>query len=179
MAAAQRKWFQLGIKRALDVVVSASILVALSPLFLLSALAIKLETNGPIFLVTSENCYSHRSIRILRFRTGERRGIVGRMLTRSGVDQLPMLIAVLRGDLSIVGPHCQIDVLPSLVPNVLVNPLYDSAFRPGLVSLELTDELADPILRQIDADLYYVSHWSLWLDLKVMFLHLLSKDAYV
>ena len=179
MAAAQRKWFQLGIKRALDVVVSASILVALSPLFLFTALAIKLETNGPIFLVTHENCYNHRSIRILRFRTGEHRGLVGRSLMRSGLDQLPMLFNVLRGDLSIVGPHCQIDVLPSLVPDVFMNPLYDSAFRPGLISLELPDELADPILGQIDADLYYASHWSLWLDLKILFLHLLSKDAYV
>ena len=114
MAAAQRKWFQLGIKRALDVVVSASILVALSPLFLLTALAIKLETNGPIFSVTHENCYNHRSIQILRFRTAEHRGLVGRSLTRSGLDQLPMLFNVLRGDLSIVGPHCQIDVLHHL-----------------------------------------------------------------
>ena len=113
------------------------------------------------------------------FELGSAGAIVGRMLTRSGVDQLPMLFTVLRGDLSIVGPHCQVDVLPSLVPDVFVNPLYDSAFRPGLISLELPDELADPILRQIDADLYYVSHWSLWLDLKVIFLHLLSKGAYL
>ncbi len=179
MAAAQRKWFQLGIKRALDVVVAALILAALSPLLLLTALAIKLETNGPIFLITREDYYRRRSIQVVRFRTGENRGLVGSMLTRSGLDRLPMLFNVLRGDLSIVGPHCQVDVLPSLVPDVFPKPLYDNAFRPGLISLELPDELVDPISGQIEADLYYVSHWSLWLDLKIIFLHLLSKSAYL
>ena len=179
MAAAQRKWFQLGIKRGLDVVVSALILVALSPLVLLTALAIMLETNGPIFSVTRENYYRRRSIQVVRFRTGDHRGHVGRLLTRSGLDRLPMLFNVLRGDLSIVGPHCHADILPSLAPDVFVKALYDSAFRPGLISLELPDELADPSLGQIEADLYYASHWSLWLDLKILFLHLLSKGAYL
>jgi hypothetical protein len=68
------------------------------------------------------------------------------------------------GFLCIIGPRCQVDILPSLVPDVVANPLYDNAFRPGVISLELRDELADPILGQNEADLYYVSHWSLWLD---------------
>ena len=140
MAGARRKWFQLGIKRALDVVVSASILVALSPLFLLTALAIMLETNGPVFSVTHENYYRRRSIQIVRFRTGEPGGHVGRMLTRSGLDRLPMLFNVLRGELSIIGPRCQVDILPSLVPDVVANLLNDNAFRPGLIGLELPDE---------------------------------------
>jgi lipopolysaccharide/colanic/teichoic acid biosynthesis glycosyltransferase len=69
-----------------------------------------------------------------------------------------MLFNVLRGELSIIGPRCQVDILPSLVPDVVANRLYDNAFRPGLISFELRDELADPILGQNEADLYYVSH---------------------
>ena len=153
--------------------------VTLSPLLLLTALAIMLETNGPIFSVTHESYCRRRSIQIVRFRTGEPRGHVGRMLTRSRLDRLPMLFNVLRGDLSIIGPRCRVDILPSLVPDVVANPLYDNAFRPGLISLELPDELADPILGQNEADLYYVSHWSLWLDLKILLLHLFSKGAYL
>jgi lipopolysaccharide/colanic/teichoic acid biosynthesis glycosyltransferase len=99
------------------------------------------------------------------------------MLRRTGLDTLPKLFNVLRGDLSIIGPRCQVDTLPSLVPDVVVDPLYDNAFRPGLISLELPDELANPILKS-EADLYYVSHWSLWLDVKILFLHLLSKETY-
>ena len=170
MAGVRCKRFELGIKRALDVVASASILVALSPLLLLTALAIMLETNGPVFS-------RRRSIRVVRFRTGETH--VGRMLRRTGLDRLPKLFNVLRSDLSIIGPRCQVDTLPSLVPDVVVDPLYENVFRPGLISLKLADELANPIVGQSEADLYYVSHWSLWFDVKILFLHLLSKETYL
>jgi polysaccharide biosynthesis protein PslA len=177
MAGVRCKRFELGIKRALDVVASASILVALSPLLLLTALAIMLETNGPVFSVNHENYYRRRSIRVVRFRTGETH--VGRMLRRTGLDRLPKLFNVLRGDLSIIGPRCQVDTLPSLVPDVVVDPLYENVFRPRLISLKLPDELANPIVGQSEADLYYVSHWSLWFDVKILFLHLLSKETYL
>ncbi len=179
MATDRQKRFQLAIKRALDVVISFLILALLSPLILLMTVAIKFETGGPVFVVTRENCYSHQNIPVLRFQTGGYRHLVTRLLTESGFDQVPMLLNVLRGEMSIVGPRCQIDVPPSLVPMVVLDPLYESSLKPGLISPEIPDEAAVAGLRQVEADTYYVSHWSLWLDVKIIFVYLFSKAAYV
>ena len=178
MATDRQKRFQLAIKRALDVVISVLILALLSPLILLITVAIKFETGGPVFVVTRENCYSRQNIPVLRFQTGGYVSVT-RLLTESGFDQVPMLLNVLRGDMSIVGPRCQIDVPPSLVPRVELDPLYESSLKPGLISLEIPDEAAVAGLGQVEADTYYVSHWSLWLDVKILFVYLFSKAAYV
>jgi len=105
--------------------------------------------------------------------------MIGRFLTRSGLDQLPVLINVLRGEMSIIGPHCHI-VLPSMpLSDQLSLALLKTPLKPGLFNFEGPDERAEQILKQIEADLFYVSNWSLLLDAKILFSKLFSKTTYV
>src|SRR5262249_41064531 len=118
---------------------SASLaLLLLSPLFLFVLLAIRLGTGGPTFSVERAYRCNNQPISVLRFRTRDHGSVnaFGPLLTRSGLDQLPMLISVLRGELSIVGPHRY--VLPPLRIYDQVSPAFSNApFLPGLVSFEL------------------------------------------
>ena len=118
-------------------------------------------------------------IRVRRFRTRNHGSVnaFGPFLIGSGLDQLPMLISVLRGEMSIVGSHRY--VLPPLRSYDQVSPAFLNApFLPGLVCLEL------PLTERgegtnMDADMFYVLNWSLHLDAKVLFQHLFSKEAYI
>jgi len=166
--------FRLLLKRGFDIVVSAAGLIVLSPLFLLTSLAIKLETRGSIFSSRLEFCYNDQTIRTIRFRnTGS---YVGHFLVRSGLDRLPMLINVLRGDMSIVGPRCDV-IRPSLpLAKELARALTNSPLKPGIVGPE---DQGGSELRLIETDLFYVSNWSLLLDAKILLATLLSKASYI
>jgi len=103
------------IKRAFDIVVATTCLMLLSPLMLVVAAAIKLDSRGPIFLRKTLYGYKNRTIKILNFRSvndcAETNQInshetrVGRVLRRTGIDETPQLFNVLRGEMSIVGPR--------------------------------------------------------------------------
>lgn len=168
---------QLIAKRAFDIIVSAAILVVISPLFLLTLLAVSLDSRGPIFSISRRYCYNDQTIYFLNFRCSGT--FVGSSLRRSGLDRLPMLINVLRGEMSIVGPRCHI-ALPSIpLSDRLSLALRESPFKPGLVNFENAHEHTDSELRQIEADLFYISNWSLLLDAKILLLSLFSKASYV
>jgi lipopolysaccharide/colanic/teichoic acid biosynthesis glycosyltransferase len=174
-----RRYSQLIVKRAFDVAVSTIALLLLSPLFLLVMMAIRLGTGGPIFSVERTYRCNNQPIRTLRFRTRNRGSVDAfePFLTHSGLDQLPMLISVLRGEMSIVGPHRY--VLPPLRIYDRMSPAFVNApFLPGLVSFELPVP-ADGEGTDMDADMFYVLNWSLHLDAKVLFRHLFSKEAYI
>jgi polysaccharide biosynthesis protein PslA len=173
--------FQLLAKRGFDIVVSAAGLIVLSPLFLLTSLAIEMGSRGPIFSVRYEYCYNDQRIRTIRFRTTGSLLFMtrlGHLLVRSGIERLPILINVLRGEMSIVGPHCHITLPSILLSDQLMLALLNSPLKPGLLSFEGPHERADWELGQIEADLFYVSNWSLLLDAKILFGYLFSKSAY-
>ena len=174
-----RRYSQLLVKRVFDVAISTLALLLLSPLFLFVLLTIRLGTGGPIFSVERAYRCNNQPIRVLRFRTRNQGSVnaFGPFLTRSGLDQLPMLISVLRGEMSIVGPHRY--VLPPLRIYDQVSPAFLNApFLPGLVSFELPLP-AGGEGTDMDADMFYVLNWSLHLDAKVLFRHLFSKEAYI
>jgi polysaccharide biosynthesis protein PslA len=171
------RYLQLIVKRVFDIAASTIGLVLFSPLLLLASLAIKLESQGPIFSVKHVYCYNNQHVRALRFRTRSHGDVTigGRFLIRTGLDQLPMLINVLRGEMSIVGPHAYVLPPPQLndqiAPASLKGPL-----RPGLVSFEGSH--AGGELSREDADLSYISNWSLLLDAKILFQQVISKHMY-
>src|ERR1043166_9064746 len=113
------KMYRIFFKRVFDIALSAAALIALSPVMLLTALAIKLEDRGPALFSQQRSGRGGRPFRVLKFRsmpvnTGDlpstqarnvRVTRVGRIIRRTNLDELPQLINILRGDMSIVGPR--------------------------------------------------------------------------
>jgi exopolysaccharide biosynthesis polyprenyl glycosylphosphotransferase len=182
------KW-QLASRRLVSLVVAAAALVVTAPLIALIALAIKLDSRGPIFFVQERAGYRERPFRLVKFRTMHGRPAhnpdsvwhrddegritrVGRWLRTLWLDELPQLWHVLKGDMDLVGPR------PEIVENVKVMaeliPYYSlrHVVRPGLtgwaqvrygysVSLEQVTE-------KMRYDLYYIKHMGFWLDLRIL-----------
>ena len=165
-------------KRVFDVIASASVLFLLSPMILLTALAIKLNSQGSIFSVSRCYCYNDKTISLLRFRRPARRSSpIAIALVRAGIDRLPMLFTVLHGEMSLVGPRCRVPS-PSLpLTSQLLAGLGKTPFKPGLVSFGDALQVASE-RREIEADLFYVSHWSLWLDVRILVLKSFSRSSY-
>jgi lipopolysaccharide/colanic/teichoic acid biosynthesis glycosyltransferase len=167
-------------KRMFDVVASTGALAILSPLIVVVAAAIKLESRGPIFIRETAYGYKNRPIQVLKFRTiricGEaecsRESLLGHALLRSGIEGIPRLFNVLRGDMSIVGPRLYADP-EHLVDHGIVPMLGD--VKPGIATWGLdADGGLDPIQQRINADLHYAKSWSPLLDIKIIFAALLS-----
>ena len=145
----------------------------LSPLFLLAIVLIKLEPRSPVFSVRRKNCYG-LNVSVWRFSTETCGENIAHFLVYTRLDRVPSLLNVLRGDVSIVGPSFQEGVV---VPPLFLEALQNCPFKPGLLALKIPPDKANLRWGPIKSDYYYVSHWSLLLDLKIMVVHLFSKQA--
>ncbi len=201
-----RGW-NLALKRAIDVVVSATTLVLLSPLILLIATLTKLESPGPpLFRQTRIGrngrpftLYKFRSMRpeaeeelsevgdldeaegvFFKIREDPRRTRVGRVLRRLSLDELPQMYNILRGEMSLVGPR---PALPSEVERYEEWHRRRLGVLPGLTGLWQVMGRSDLAFDEmVMLDLFYIENWSLWLDLKIMLITiptiLSGKGAY-
>ena len=162
---------QLTVKRALDIALSALGLFVLSPVFLLASVAIALESNGTVFSVKHVYGFNNQQIRLLSFRcrTHRTETLAGQFLVRSGLDRLPVLINILRGDMSFVGTHSYV-LPPQHVDYQVSLPCTNDFFRPGLFSYEADQS------DTVEADLSYILNWSILLDAKIILRHLSSDD---
>jgi lipopolysaccharide/colanic/teichoic acid biosynthesis glycosyltransferase len=167
-------------KRAFDIVLASMILTLLSPILLITAVAIKLDSRGPVLIRATLYGYGNRAIEVFKFRsrkicvanrTTTHFSWIGRILRRTGIDELPQLFNVMRGEISIVGPRpyvSQQDFFDHRISHCL--PLLYSV-KPGMIcwtqnraSREDT-RIAD---QRVDEDLHYAANWSLFLDLKII-----------
>jgi Undecaprenyl-phosphate glucose phosphotransferase len=190
-------------KRSLDLVVATAVLLLLAPLLAFVAIAIKLDSAGPVLFLQTRIGFSGRPFRILKFRTmsslddgpvvrqatrDDRRVTrVGRWLRRSSVDELPQLINVLRGDMSLVGPRPHALAHDNQYTQMIANYSFRHHVKPGLTGWAQVcgyrgeTPTLDLMEKRVQHDLWYINHWSLWLDLKVMVLtafRLMGSDAF-
>jgi sugar transferase EpsL len=171
---------QLAAKRAVDVAVAAIALVVLSPLMLVIALLILLTMGPPVLFRHRRLGRGGREFTLLKFRTmrgdppprdrplddEQRITPLGRALRALTLDELPELINVLRGELSLVGPRPLLPEYRDLYTSeqwrrhALPPGMAGPALAAGRNALDWDEKLA--------ADVWYVDHWSLWLDAKVL-----------
>jgi Undecaprenyl-phosphate glucose phosphotransferase len=196
------------IKTVFDRVVGLLLLIALSPLMLVTAIAVKLDSPGPVFFRQRRLGFNNEVIEILKFRSlyhehadptarrivtrGDSRVTrVGRFIRKTSLDELPQLFNVLRGQLSLVGPRPHAIEAPTA--NRLWEEVVDSYFarhrvRPGLTGWAQINgwrgELDTPekLQNRVEHDLYYIENWSLGFDLYILmrtpFALLRSENAY-
>lgn len=169
------------VKRALDIGLSLSFLVLISPLLLITSLAVLLDVGWPVLFVQERSGLMGTPFRLRKFRTmrnaygadgaqlpdGERLTTLGALLRRWSIDELPGLWNVLVGEMSLVGPR------PLLM---LYLPLYSEhqakrlLVKPGLTGLaQVSGRNALSWEEKFDLDVYYVQNWSLALDLHILF----------
>jgi exopolysaccharide biosynthesis polyprenyl glycosylphosphotransferase len=183
----------LVLKRSLDIAFSSLVLIVLFPLLLAIAIAIKLDSPGPVFYSSERIGKKGRVFRCKKFRTmvrdaenkradimhmNERDGVLfkvsndpritnlGRFLRKYSLDELPQFFNVLRGDMSVVGPRPPIG---SEVKEYKLNHLRRLDVTPGITGLWQVQGRQDPSFDSyISLDVAYIENWSLWLDLKII-----------
>lgn len=182
-------------KRVFDIVFSTVALLLTWPVMLAAALAIRLETGGPIFFMQKRHGYNDSVIKVLKFRSmyvdamdpTARRIVtrndprvtrVGGFLRRTSIDELPQLFNVLRGDLSLVGPRPHaIDALSSRqerFSNIVDGYSARHRLPPGITGwaqihgLRGEVDVPEKLRDRFEHDLYYIENWSMWLDFLIL-----------
>ena len=193
------------LKRSMDLCLASVGLVLISPLFLLIAIAVLLSSPGPVFFTQDRYGLDGQRFRILKFRTmrvleaGDQPGLrqatrddpritpVGRFLRRWSLDELPQLLNVIRGDMSLVGPRPHAVAHNEQYRRLIPGYMQRHSFKPGITGLAQVEgwrgETSDleAMARRIEADLRYQRDWTLKLDIKILiktFLRLRSPQAY-
>jgi Undecaprenyl-phosphate glucose phosphotransferase len=187
-------------KGVFDTILAGMALVLLAPLLAFIALLIRLDSSGPVFFLQRRYGFNQEPFRIVKFRTmtameddssliaatrfDPRVTRIGAFLRRSSIDELPQLLNVLAGDMSLVGPR----------PHALAHDQrYDSRIaqyarrhnvKPGITGWaqvcglrgEITNE--EKMRRRVEHDLYYIDNWSLWFDIKIIALTVFSSKTH-
>jgi lipopolysaccharide/colanic/teichoic acid biosynthesis glycosyltransferase len=171
------------IRRALDIVVSAGLLVLSAPVLLAAVVAIKLESRGPAFYRQRRSGLGGEPFDMLKLRTmvdgAEHIGAglavnsndsritrVGALLRRSSLDELPNLLNVLRGEMSLVGPR---PTLPAQVALYTPRQRLRLSVKPGITGwAQVNGRASLPWSERIELDLHYVEHRSPLLDLQIL-----------
>ncbi|HWB09811.1 MAG TPA: undecaprenyl-phosphate glucose phosphotransferase [Pirellulales bacterium] len=178
-------------KRAMDLAIASLALVVASPLMAAIAAAIRLTSRGPVFYRQPRAGLAGRSFQMLKFRSmyadAERhtgavwaaRGDVrctplGRFLRRWSLDELPQLLNVLAGDMSLVGPRPERGVLIEKFRRQIPNYLQRHQVKAGMTGWAQVNGWRGntSLRRRLECDLYYISNWSLWLDCKILWMTL-------
>jgi Undecaprenyl-phosphate glucose phosphotransferase len=177
-------------KKVEDYTVAAVGLILMAPAMALIAAAIKLDSKGPVFFRQRRHGYNHKIIEVLKFRSmscmddgdkivqatrGDRRVTrVGRILRSTSLDEVPQLINVLRGEMSIVGPRPHALAHNTYYGDLVENYANRHRVKPGITGWAqvhgFRGETGNPemMAQRIRYDLEYIDNWSIWLDIKII-----------
>jgi Undecaprenyl-phosphate glucose phosphotransferase len=178
------------VKRAVDLSIGLLALVFFMPILLLTALAIRLDGKGPILFLQHRKGFNGRQFVMFKFRTmtvqenGEvvtqaarndpRVTRIGRLLRAASIDELPQLINVMRGEMSLVGPRPHALAHDNQFENLLQDYAFRHHVKPGMSGWAQVNGLrgatpsVEQIARRVEMDLWYINNWSLWLDVQIL-----------
>jgi Undecaprenyl-phosphate glucose phosphotransferase len=178
------------LKRSLDIIVACGALALLTPAVLFVALAIWLESGCPVFFRQDRRGFGGRPFRIYKFRTmkvqengseirqatkdDDRVTRLGRFLRRSNIDELPQIINVLRGEMSICGPRPHAVAHDNFYDRLIETYAHRHRVKPGITGWAQvngfrgeTKEISQ-MEGRVEHDIWYIDNWSLWLDVRII-----------
>lgn len=170
------------IKRLLDIVISATALILLSPFMLIIYLLVRINLGGPAFFLQERVGKNNKIFKMIKFRTmknstdkdgnllsdNERLTKFGRFLRSFSIDELPELINILKGDMSLVGPRA---LLVQYLEHYNSEQIRRHDVLPGLTGwAQINGRNSITWCEKFKLDVWYVDNWSLWLDVKIFFL---------
>lgn len=166
----------------------------LSPLLLTVAIAIKLDSRGPVLFRQRRHGYNNETIEVFKFRSmmqsddcgnfvqaarnDSRVTRIGAYLRRTNIDELPQLINVLRGEMSIVGPRPHATAHNSMFEDKIFVFSRRHVVKPGITGWAQVNGYRGPtdtlekMKRCVEYDLYYIDNWSFWLDVRIVIMTL-------
>ena len=173
------------LKRIMDVVISLAALILLSPLMLLIAAGVRLSTHDTVFFTQVRIGKDKKPFKMLKFRSmkrndseetawstqeDDRRTLFGALIRKLSLDELPQLLNVLKGDMSIVGPRpeipCYVEQFRDEIPLYMIR----HRVKPGITGYAQVNGLRGDtsIKKRIEYDVSYIENWSIWLDLRIL-----------
>lgn len=192
--------FNRFIKRIFDIFFSFIILTLISPLLLIISLLIKLDSRGPVFFNPVRIGLSRKEFKMYKFRsmfvssqevssklsTSENDSRItrfGKFIRKYNLDELPQFVNVLKGDMSIVGPRPHRVFLDNELIETVYNYRIRQCVKPGITGWAQINGFRGPTDTlerkngRVNHDLYYIQNWSLWLDIKIIFLTIFGKQV--
>lgn len=170
------------LKRVFDMFLSTVGLVLLFPFLMVMAVLVKVKLGSPVFFIQERVGKDNKLFKMIKFRSmlddydetgkllsdNERLTDFGRILRATSIDELPELINVLKGDMSIVGPR---PLLKQYLPLYSRKQLRRHEVRPGITGwAQINGRNAISWREKFKHDVWYIDNWSLWLDIKIIFM---------
>jgi Undecaprenyl-phosphate glucose phosphotransferase len=178
------------VKRAMDLAIGTLALIFFIPVMAFTALAIKLDGPGPIFFLQSRKGFNGRRFVMFKFRTmtvqengdvvaqatrnDPRVTRIGRLLRAASIDELPQLINVIRGEMSLVGPRPHALAHDNYFEKLLQDYAFRHHVKPGMTGWAQVNGFrgatpsVEQIARRVEMDLWYINNWSLWFDFQIL-----------
>ena len=190
------------LKRTFDIVIATSMILVLWPLFVVVAILIKLDSRGPVLFQQARLGFNNEPIRVLKFRSMTtfddahdefRQAVrndprvtgIGRVLRQTNIDELPQLLNVLRGEMSIVGPRPHAIAHNRMFADHIRKMFRRHNVKPGITGWAQVNGLRgetdtfDKMRKRIEHDLYYVDNWSFFFDIKILIMTIISRRAHI
>ena len=175
------------VKRVEDILIASLILFVIWPVILIIAIGVKLSSPGPVFYRQARIGWNGKPFTILKFRSMpvdlEKNGVVwgnasqktttkfAQFIRSTSLDELPQFLNVLAGDMSIVGPRPERDIFIEKISQEVPRYMQRQMVKAGITGwAQVNGFRGDTSLKKrVEYDLYYITHWSLWFDVKIIF----------